>query len=206
MVDLSAYPIHAVTVYCSSSRTIDPVFFDAGEELGAALARNGWALVYGGNHIGLMGVLADAVRAAGGKVIGITPQLMVDKGVADEQADELIVTDSMPHRKQLMEQRGDAFIALPGGLGTFEEIFEIIVGRQLRFHTKPVVLLNIDGYYDPLLQMIEHGIERRFIKAKARELYYVAADVAAAMEHLRIYRPPEPGEKWFEQAVPSGME
>jgi uncharacterized protein (TIGR00730 family) len=201
--------ISAVTVYCSSSRSIDRVYFDAAAALGAALAAEGWALVYGGNDVGLMGALAGAVRGAGGRVIGITPQLMVDQGVADEKADELIVTESMRQRKQLMEQRGDAFIAMPGGLGTLEEIFEIIVGRQLRYHAKPIVLLDIDGYYRPLLEMIEHGIERRFIRPKARELYHVAGDVAAAIEHLRTYRPPQPpapGEKWFAQAVPSGME
>jgi uncharacterized protein (TIGR00730 family) len=194
------HTIRAVTVYCSSSRMIDSVFFEAAGALGRALAGNGWALVYGGNNVGLMGTLADAVRAAGGRVIGITPQLMVDEGVADERADELVVTDSMRQRKELLEQRGDGFIALPGGLGTFEEIFEIIVGRQLRYHLKPIVLLNIDGYYDPLLAMIEHGIARQFIKPKARGLFHVASDVEAAMEHLRTYRPPEPEENWFRDA------
>ena len=198
--------ISAVTVYCSSSKTIAPLYFDAAEQLGRALARRNWKLVYGGNNVGLMGRLADAVRAANGKVIGITPHLLLDKGLADEKCDELIVTDSMRQRKQLLEERGDAFITLPGGLGTLEEIFEIIVGKQLGYHRKPIVLLNVDGYFTPLLAMIDHGIEHRFIKPAARELYFVASTVAEAIEHIRTYEPPVLADKWFEQPVPSGIE
>jgi uncharacterized protein (TIGR00730 family) len=126
--------IHAITVYCSSSSDIAPAHFDAGRNLGAAIVRQGWTLVYGGNGIGLMGAVADAAREAGGKVVGITPQLLVDHGIADGRCDELVVTAGMRERKALLEQRADAFIALPGGLGTFEEIFEIIVGRVLGVH------------------------------------------------------------------------
>src|SRR6185295_13087082 len=114
--------VHAVTVYCSSSTAIDRAYFDAGRALGAAIARNEWKLVYGGNNVGLMGAIADAVRGAGGKVIGVTPQLFIDKGLDDKNCDEFIVTSNMRERKALMEDRGDAFIALPGGLGTFEEV------------------------------------------------------------------------------------
>lgn len=178
-------PIRTVTVYLASSRHVPPIFFAAAAELGIALAAQGWALVYGGNSIGPMGALADAVRGAGGKVIGITPRLLVDHGISDEAADELVVTDSMRERKQLLEQRGDAFIALPGGLGTFEELFEIIVGRLLGYHDKPIVLLNIAGYYNPLLAMIEHGIEHGFIKDKSRGLYQVCHSVPEAIGYLR---------------------
>jgi cytokinin riboside 5'-monophosphate phosphoribohydrolase len=198
--------IRAVTAYCSSSSAIARAHFDAATELGAAIARNGWHLVYGGNAIGLMGHLADAVRAAGGRVVGITPQLLVDKGIHDTRCDELIVTTGMRERKALMEQRGDGYIALPGGLGTFEEIFEIIVAKQLRYHAKPIVLLNTDDYYRPLLAMIEHGIEQQFIKPKARQLYFVAATVTEAVEHLRTYTPPAPSEKGLGRTVPSGVE
>ena len=135
--------------------------------------------------MGSMGTLADAVRGAGGKVVGITPRILVEKGIADLGCDELIVTDGMRERKALMEERGDAFIALPGGLGTFEEIFEIIVGRVLGIHAKPIVLLNIAGYYDPLLAMIEHGIEYGFIKAKVRESFGVFSTIDLAMDYLR---------------------
>jgi uncharacterized protein (TIGR00730 family) len=177
-------PIRAVTVYCSSSRDLPAAYYDAGRELGAAIARHGWRLVYGGNRIGLMGVVADAVRDGGGKVTGISPRMMVDEGIGDDACDEMIVTATMRERKALLEERGDAFIALPGGLGTFEEFFEILVGRLLEYHDKPIVLLNVAGYYVPLLAMIEHGIEHRFIKARAREAYFVAQDVPQAIGYL----------------------
>jgi len=177
--------IRAVTVYLSSSRDLAPAYVDAATALGTALARQGWALVYGGNSMGLMQTLAEAARAAGGRVVGITPRLFVEEDCADTLADELVVTDDMRARKRLLEERGDALVAMPGGLGTFEELFEVLVGRVLRYHDKPIVLLNVAGYYDPLIAMIEHGIEQRFIKPKAREAYFVADSVETAMTYLR---------------------
>ena len=112
--------------------------------------------------------------------------MLHDKGITDQRCDELICTPGMRERKALLESRGDAFIALPGGLGTFEEIFEIIVGRQLGVHDKPIVLLNIAGYYNPLLAMLEHGIEQHFIKAGSRELFHVASSVESAIGRLRV--------------------
>lgn len=197
--------MNAVTVYCSSSGAVPAVYFEAAEEAGRALAENGWALVYGGNAVGLMRVVADACRAAGGRVVGVTPQLLVDKGISDALADELVVTACMRTRKAAMEARGDAFLTLPGGLGTLEEIFEIIVGKQLGYHTKPIVLLNVAGYFDPLLAMIEHGIEHRFIKASARGLYFVARTVEEAVGHFRSYQPGAPADKWIAD-VPPGRE
>ncbi len=198
--------IRSVTVYCSSSTEIPRVYFDAGAELGAALAGAGWRLVYGGNRVGLMGVVADAVRAAGGKVTGVCPQLFLDQKMGDDFCDEMVVTAGMRDRKALLEERGDAFVALPGGLGTFEEVFEILVGRLLGYHDKPIVLLNVDGYYDPLLAMIEHGIEQRFIKPKAREAYFVADTVAAAMAHLKAPHPAGPAASPGSPAEPSAAE
>jgi uncharacterized protein (TIGR00730 family) len=184
---IPAMPIRAVTVYLSSSSAVAPAYHAATADLGTAIARAGWTLVYGGNSLGLMHALAEAARAAGGRVVGITPRLFVDEQSADTAADELVVTDDMRVRKGLLESRGDAFVALPGGLGTFEELFEVLVGRILRYHSKPIVLLNVAGYYDPLIAMIEHGIEQRFIKPKAREAYVVADTVAAAMAYLQDY-------------------
>src|SRR5512132_2099442 len=181
--------IRSVTVYCSSSNKVAPVFVDATAELGRGIAQAGWKLVYGGNAVGMMKTLADAVRDAGGKVIGVTPRLFIDKGVGDGDCEELVVTDGMRDRKAMMEQRGDAFVALPGGFGTFEEFFEIICGKQLGYHNKAIVLLNIAGYYGPLLEMIERGHEMSFIRPRARELYHVATSVADAIEYLRNYRP-----------------
>jgi uncharacterized protein (TIGR00730 family) len=176
--------MRAVTVYCSSGSHVPPAYFTAAAELGRAIAAQRWTLVYGGNSVGCMGALADAAREGGGMVIGVTPQVLVDKGIADEQCHELVITQDMRQRKAIMEERGDAFIALPGGLGTFEEIFEIIVGRVLGTHAKPIVLLNIAGYYDPLLAMIDHGVEQRFIKGTARDLYRVFAAVGPAIDYL----------------------
>ena len=198
--------IHAVTVYCSSSIGVPRVYVDAAAELGASIAGQQWTLVYGGNFIGLMAAISQAARDRGGKVVGITPKLLVNKGYADPHCDELIVTNGMRDRKAMLEERGDAFIALPGGLGTLEEVFEIIVGKQLDYHDKPIVLLNIADYYRPLLQMIEHGIELHFIKPKARELYFVAATVAQAMDYLQQYTPPATGADWTGKTPPSGVE
>ena len=210
--------IKAVTVYCSSSNKLAPVFTEATAELGRAIAHHKWKLVYGGNAVGNMGVLADACRAAGGKVVGVTPQLFIDKNVHDTKCDELIVTNTMRDRKAIMEDRGDAFIALPGGLGTFEEFFEIVCGRQLAYHNKPIVLLNIAGFYQPMLTMIEHGLEMNFIRPRAMDLWHVATDVNAAIEYLRAHAPldlPPTSDLSFEAAkvttgggpvIPSGAE
>lgn len=199
--------IRSVTVYCSSSSDIAPAYFRAGADLGAAIAGAGWTLVYGGNRIGLMAAVADATRAAGGKVVGITPQLMVDHGIGDDRCDELIVTSGMRERKELLEQRGDAFVALPGGLGTLEELFEVLVGRLLGYHDKPIVLLNVAGYYDRLVAAIEHGIAERFIKPKARRGWYVAPDVHAAMNYLNSAPPAAPARLEAPPAAePSAME
>ncbi|MDP9175151.1 MAG: TIGR00730 family Rossman fold protein [Planctomycetota bacterium] len=182
--------IQNVTVYCSSSSKTAAIHRDAANALGQAIAKHGWGLVYGGNYLGLMGILADAVRAAGGKVIGITPQLFIDEGVGDHLCDELVITPTLRDRKHLLEQRGDALIALPGGLGTLEETFEVLVGKSLGLHQKPIVLLNIENYYRPLLEMIQHGIDQKFIKPTAQQLYFVADSVNASIDYLTNHAPP----------------
>jgi hypothetical protein len=186
-----AWSIRAITVFCSSSAHVSSVYLDAAADLGGAIARNGWRLIYGGNCVGCMGRLADAARAAGGRVTGVTPQVLVDKGISDTRCDELIVTTGMRERKALMEERGDACLALPGGLGTFEEIFELIVGRHLGLHDKPILFVNIAGYYNPMLGMIDHGIEHKFIKASARDAFRVFETVDEAVEHLRDLATPD---------------
>ena len=198
--------IRAVTVYCSSSSAVDEAYFAAAHELGRALAGAGWTLVYGGNNVGLMGTIAQSTRAAGGRVVGITPQLMVDKKVHDPLCDELIVTATMRERKQLLEDRGDALLALPGGIGTYEELFEVLVAKQLGYHNKPIVLLNVDRFFSPLLAMLDAGIERRFIKPAARSMLFVTDDVEAAMQYLRGYVPVTVEQKWFSFAPPSAIE
>jgi uncharacterized protein (TIGR00730 family) len=178
-------PIQTLTVYCSSSKSLAPHYYSSGEELGLAIARQGWKLVYGGNDLGLMKCVADAVRAGGGTVIGVTPQIFVDEGCHDELCEELIITQTMRERKGLLEERGDAFIALPGGLGTMEEILEIIVAKVLKFHDKSIVLLNIADYWNPLLEMFASGAEQGFIKPKYLSAIFVAKDVAQAIDYLK---------------------
>jgi len=190
--------IRAVAVYLSSTSDLDAKYVEAACQLGTALARERWALVYGGNNIGLMRTLADATRDAGGKVIGVTPRIMVDQNIHDTRCDELVVTESMRQRKQIMEDRADGFVAMPGGLGTLEELFEIIVGKQLNYHHKPIVILNIAGYYDPMIRMLEHGIEGRFIRPRARTLWHVSTQVAEAIEYLRAYTSPAAQQNWRE--------
>lgn len=177
--------IHSITVYCSSSKSLPPHYYAAGRELGAAIATQGWKLVYGGNDLGLMKCVADAVRGGGGKVIGITPQLFVDEGCHDPFCEELIVTQTMRERKGLLEERGDAFIAMPGGLGTMEEILEIIVAKVLKFHDKPIVLLNTADYWNPLLEMFASGAEQGFIRSKYLNAFFVAKDVNQAIGYLK---------------------
>lgn len=177
--------IHSITVYCSSSNSILPVYLNAGAELGRAIAENKWTLIYGGNSIGMMQMLADAVRSGGGSVVGVTPKLFVDQGYDDKLCQELIVTEDLRSRKHILAERGDAFIALPGGIGTLEEIIEVLSAKALKLHNKPIVLLNINGYWDPLLAMFEHGISQKFMKPRLKELYYVAPTVSDAIGHLK---------------------
>lgn len=183
-----ASPAFAVTVFLSSATKVDPLYYAAADQLGRAIAAEKWVLVYGGNNVGCMGALADGCRAGGGRVIGITPQFFIDRNLADTKCDELIVTQSMRERKQLLEQRADAFIALPGGLGTFEELFEIIVGRQLGQHDKPIIILNINGYYTPLLDLIDKAVQQHFVRDVTSQQVLVAGTVPEAIEILRAHR------------------
>jgi uncharacterized protein (TIGR00730 family) len=176
--------IRNVTVYCASSARLAKVYSEAASALGRALALRGWGVIYGGDSAGLMGAVADGAFAAGGKIIGIIPQRLLDNMIKNERCHEIVVARDMRHRKEMLEARGDAMITLPGGIGTLEEFFEIIVGRQLGFHTKPVVLLNTAGYYNPLLAMIDHGIEHHFIRPSSRELFYVTESVDDAVDYL----------------------
>lgn len=174
-----------ITVFCSSSGKIAPAFGQVAAELGEAIAREGWQLVYGGNNLGSMGALADGCRGAGGRVIGVTPELFVNKGFADRGCHELHVTSDMRARKARMEELADGFVTLPGGFGTLEEFSEILVGRLLKCHQKPVILLNIDGFFEPLLELFDRMIAGGFASADARRVYTVVQSVPAAIDALR---------------------
>jgi uncharacterized protein (TIGR00730 family) len=148
------------------------------------MVKRGLGLVFGAGHIGLMGVLADAVRQLGGETIGVIPQSLVDRELADKALTELHVVESMHDRKALMANLSDGFIALPGGFGTLDEFFEILTWRQLNFHHKPIGLLNTAGFFDPLLAWIDRAIAEDFVKQKNRELLVVASDVEELLDRL----------------------
>lgn len=184
------------TVYTSSSDAIDPRYPKAAAEFGRRIGERGDALVYGGTNVGVMGVLAEAVRAAGGHVAGVIPKLMFDRGIADEACDDLVVTNGMSDRKQQMIGRADAFVALPGGFGTLEELLEVLTLKQLGYHRKPIVLFNLDGFYDPLLAFFGELYDTRFAAPIYGELYHVAADLDDLFDHVDTYVPPDLPAKW----------
>jgi uncharacterized protein (TIGR00730 family) len=168
----------------------------AARELGTTLARQGIGLVYGGASVGLMGAVADAALAAGGEVIGVIPEALVRKEVAHGGPVDLRIVGSMHERKAMMAELSCGFVALPGGIGTLEELFEIWTWAQLGHHRKPCALLNVEGYYDPLIAFLDGVVERRFLKAEHRGMLIVADDPEALLDRLRDYAPPVVG-KWL---------
>lgn len=184
-----------VCVYCSSSDRIDQRYFAAARALGEGIAQRGWGLVYGGGSVGLMGAVAISVQAAGGTVIGIIPQALLDREVGYLEANELIVTTTMRERKRLMDERADLFVTLPGGFGTLEELLEIMTLRQLTYHDKPIVIVNLHGYFTPLLGMFERIFTERFTDERHRRLFTVVETVDAALELIDRYTPPAPPNK-----------
>lgn len=182
-----------VCVYCSSSDRIDPSYVELAAAVGTELARRGHTLVSGGGSVSCMGAVARAARAGGARTIGVIPRVLVDLEVADHDADELVVTPDMRARKGRMDDLADAFLALPGGLGTLEELLEIWVSRTLAMHAKPVVVLDPHGLYDPLRTQVDVLVERGFVRAGARDAVHWVPDVGAAFDLLEHDpRPPEP--------------
>jgi uncharacterized protein (TIGR00730 family) len=173
-----------ICVFCGSASGRAPTYTAAARELGQLLAKRGIGLVYGGGNVGLMGELADAVLDAGGRAIGVIPQQLVDREIAHGGLTELHVVDTMHQRKTMMAERSDAFLALPGGIGTFEELFEVWTWRQLGYHDKPLGLLNVAGYYDALLGFLEHGKAHGFMASAQTDLLQVDTDPLALLERL----------------------
>jgi uncharacterized protein (TIGR00730 family) len=191
--------VQRICVFCGSNRGARPEYAAAARALAAALVREGLTLVYGGGRVGLMGELADAVLAAGGQAIGVIPRNLVLREVGHAGLTELRVVETMHERKALMADLSDAFIALPGGLGTLEEVFEIWTWAQLGVHRKPVGFLDTAGYYAPLLSFLDHAVEERFIRAPHRAVAIVEQDVDALLARMREYVPPDV-EKWLDVA------
>ncbi len=177
-------PVRSVTVYCSSSDRLDPTFYEMAHDVGASLAQRGMTLVYGGGGVGLMGAIAKAAKGAGGRVEGVITEYLLGIEQGWDECDDLVVVDTMRERKRILEEKGDAFLVLPGGLGTYEEFFEILVGRQLRAHEKPIGVVNAHGYFNPLVAMIEHAIEHRFVAEQAGELFTIGPEADEVIDEL----------------------
>lgn len=189
-------PIRQLCVYCGSSRGADPQFAQAARALGRALAEAGLGVVYGGGRVGLMGLLADAALAAGGVVTGVIPDFLRTAELAHSGLSELVVVDSMHARKREMAARSDAFAILPGGVGTLDETFEILSWRQLALHDKPILILDVAGYWAPLVALLDHAVAHGFVTRQTRALVRVTASVAELVAAL--------GEAPASRAVPSG--
>jgi hypothetical protein len=186
--------IHAVAVFCGSRPGNDPAYRAAAQALGQGLAQAGIRLVYGGGRIGLMGVVADAALEAGGDVLGVIPEFLGRREVAHETVTQLVVTDSMHNRKQRMFEAADAFVSLPGGLGTLDETIEIITWRQLRLHAKPVLICDVAGSAAPFLAMIEAAIAADFAVPGTRGLFEVLDGVPAVLQRLAHLHGASPGD------------
>jgi len=170
----------SVCVYCGSRDGQDPAFSAAATETGQMLVRNGWRLVYGAGDVGLMGRVANAVQAAGGRTFGVIPQHLMDWEVGKRDLDSFVVTETMHERKKVMFVNADAVLVLPGGAGSLDELFEALTWRQLRLHEKPVVLLNVNGYWDPLIRLLHHIVDQGFAGDDILQFVQVAKDVNAA--------------------------
>ena len=173
-----------ITIYCASSTSLDQEYHDAAEQVGKEIASRGFTLVYGGGRIGLMGEVALTAAANGAEVIGVITHKFVAHEQANESCDELIVVETMQERRSIMMERGEAFLVLPGGIGTYEEFFEVLVGRQIGDHAKPIGLVNVRGYFDPMKEMLEHGIEQRFMRPALRELLFYDPNPTAVIDYV----------------------
>lgn len=192
--------MRSICVFCGSSLGSRPVYQTAATTLGTVLANRGLQLVYGGGNVGLMGVVADAVLAAGGTVIGVIPEFLAAKELAHPDLTQLHIVHSMHDRKALMADLADGFIALPGGFGTFEEFCEILTWAQLGLHHKPQGLLNIEGYYDSLLHLFDQAVQEQFLRADLRGLVLQAADPDSLLDQFQHYQSPKV-EKWADLPI-----
>jgi uncharacterized protein (TIGR00730 family) len=177
-------PAFSLCVYCGSRPGVDPVFAETARQVGQWIGEHGGQLVYGGGHNGLMGIVADATLAAGGRVIGVIPKALVEKEWAHTGCTELHIVDTMHERKRLMAEHADAFLSLPGGIGTLEEFFEVWTWRQLGYHAKPVGLLNLGGYYTELLTFLNSSVKSGFMSDWQMELICVASEPIDLLQQL----------------------
>jgi uncharacterized protein (TIGR00730 family) len=187
----------SLCVFCGSQRGVRPVYAEAARRVGSAIGRDGLGLVYGGGRVGLMGVVADAALEAGGHVLGVIPEAMSSREIAHSGLSELIIVPGMHERKALMAERSRGFLALPGGVGTFEEFFEILTWSVLGIHRKPIGILNVNGYYDPLLRLVDHAVAEGFVRDTHRDLIITSDDPEGIVSRLATTVPPPPERIWI---------
>jgi len=196
--------LEKICVFCGSSDSIDDAYLDAAWALGESVAKRGLKLVFGGGRTGLMGFLADAALAGGVQVIGILPRLFNTPALAHPNLTELRIVDDMHIRKAIMIEAADAFLALPGGFGTFEELFEVLTWAQIGLHRKPIGVLNVNGYFNLLIDLIEHARDEGFILEEHPDLLIIEDDVVRLLYRLTQYLPPEGLERWVDREEESG--
>jgi len=188
-----------ICVFCGASPGARPAYREAAEDLAGLLAGEGVGVVYGGGGVGLMGALADAVLAAGGEITGVIPRSLLEREIAHRDVTDMRVVESMHERKALMAELADAFVALPGGIGTLEELFEVYTWAQLGLHRKPCGLVNVEGYYDGVAAFLDHAVEERFLREETRDLLMVEREPAALLDRLRDFEPEAVVPKWIDR-------
>ncbi len=191
--------LSSICLFCGSSPGVDPAFKLAAAELGATLAHNNIRLIYGGGHVGLMGVAADACLAAGGEVVGVIPRKLMEKEVGHAGLTQMHVVETMHERKALMTELCDGFIALPGGYGTLDELFEALTWQQLAYHLLPVGVLNVSGFFNHLVQFLDHARDQRLLRDAHRDSLIVDTDLTALIARMQGFVPPN-NEKWLDRA------
>ena len=197
------YPIKRLCVFSGSSSGKNTAYADAAIALGKELVKNGIGLVYGGGNVGLMGIVADTVTAAGGDAIGVIPEFLAKKEVAHNELTELHIVESMHERKALMSELSDGFIALPGGIGTFEELIEVLTWQQLGIQSKPCALLNACDYFEHLLKQLDHAVSEKFLKPVHRDMLIVASTTPQLLEMIMSYSHSHT-DKWIENNMSRG--
>ena len=191
--------VERICVFCGASPGARPEYREATAELARLLVEERIGVVYGGGGVGLMGALADAVLTEGGEVIGVIPRALVDREIAHRDVIDMRVVGSMHERKALMAELSDAFIALPGGLGTLEELFEVYTWAQLGLHRKPCALLDVEGYYEGIEHFLTHAVTERFLREEHRELLIIERDAAALLDRIRDFQPDTAVPKWIDR-------
>lgn len=190
--------LNSLCLFCGASAGANPAYLDAAASFGTTLAHRKIRLIYGGGSVGLMGVAADACLAAGGEVVGVIPRMLMEKEVGHAGVTQMHVVETMHERKALMTELSDGFIALPGGYGTLDELFESLTWQQLGYHTKPIGLLNANGFFDGLIVFLDHARDERFLRGLHRDSLQIDTDLAALIDKLRHAEAPDTG-KWLDR-------